>query len=88
MGVDMTSSRIMVAKTGISTSEWRNFCIWTLIDVILTPLEMFVGRKWWCANAQNFYPQKMWFDASKCSWKVLDPQFAKLGPTSKNGLVS
>jgi hypothetical protein len=42
MGADMASSRIMVVKTGRSTSEWHNFCIQTLIEVILASLERYL----------------------------------------------
>ena len=39
MGVDAASSRTIGVKTERSTFEWHNFCIRTLLDKLLMPLE-------------------------------------------------
>jgi len=42
MGVEVASYSLMVAKTSKQTSQWRNFCIQTLIPAILMLMEIFL----------------------------------------------
>jgi len=62
MGVHVASSQITLVKTRWLASEWHNFHILTLIDVIISSLERYLcvefEKKKCFPKGEKHYPQK------------------------------
>ena len=85
-GADTTSSQTIGVKTRRSTSEWHKFFIQTLIDVILTSLEIFLCVDYhdnvWLFSGNVLPPTNIvWFLKTLSEGFRLG--FTKLGPTLK-----